>query len=69
MHAYRTVFLILVSTIAVLLAASSFAQDKPSMSAARTLTMSATVEAIDHATRHVTLKGPEGRDRELYRQR
>jgi len=34
--------------------------DKPSISASRTLTMSATVEAIDQETRDVTLVGPEG---------
>ncbi len=34
--------------------------DKPSISASRTLTMSATVESIDQETREVTLVGPEG---------
>lgn len=34
--------------------------DKPSISASRTLTLGATVEAIDHETREVTLKGPSG---------
>jgi len=36
------------------------AQDKPSIAASRTLTLSATVTAIDQATREVTLQGPEG---------
>jgi hypothetical protein len=36
------------------------AQDKPSVSASRTVTMSATVTEIDHDTRMVTLQGPEG---------
>lgn len=36
------------------------ATEKPSMSASRTLTMGAMVEAIDQETREVTLKGPEG---------
>lgn len=35
-------------------------EEKPSLSASRTMTMGATVEAIDHETREVTLKGPEG---------
>lgn len=36
------------------------AQDKPSISATRTVTMSATVTAIDHETRAVTLQGEQG---------
>ena len=36
------------------------ATDKPSMSASQTITMSAVVEAINHETREVTLRGPEG---------
>lgn len=36
------------------------ADDKPSISASRTLAMSAVVEAIDYATREVVLVGPEG---------
>ena len=35
-------------------------EDKPSFSASRTMTMGATVEAIDQETREVTLKGAEG---------
>jgi len=34
--------------------------DKPSMSASQTVTVSALVEAINHETREVTLRGPEG---------
>jgi len=34
--------------------------DKPSMSASQTVTISAVVEAINHETREVTLRGPEG---------
>lgn len=34
--------------------------DKPSMAASRTMTMSATVEAINQETREVTLKGSSG---------
>jgi len=36
------------------------ATDKPSMSASQTVTVSALVEAINHETREVTLRGPEG---------
>lgn len=34
--------------------------DKPAISASRTITMSAEVESINHETREVTLRGPEG---------
>ena len=34
--------------------------DKPSMSASQTVKVSALVEAINHETREVTLRGPEG---------
>lgn len=34
--------------------------EKPAISASRSLTMSATVEAINHETREVTLVGPQG---------
>ena len=34
--------------------------DKPSMSASQTVTISAVVEAINHETREVTLRGPQG---------
>ena len=36
------------------------ATDKPSMSASQTATVTAVVEAINHETREVTLRGPEG---------
>ena len=36
------------------------ATDKPSMYASQTATMTASVEAINHETREVTLRGPEG---------
>ena len=36
------------------------ATDKPSMSASQTATMTASVEAINHETREVTLRGPQG---------
>ncbi len=56
-------FLILIT--ALLSAQLAFAdghadKDKPSLSASRTMTMGATVEAINHETREVTLKGAEG---------
>jgi len=38
----------------------SAATDKPSMSASQTVIMTASVEAINHETREVTLRGPEG---------
>jgi hypothetical protein len=34
--------------------------DKPSMSTSQTVILTATVEAINHETREVTLRGPEG---------
>jgi hypothetical protein len=43
----------------------SVAQDKPGVVVADLLVVTATVEAIDPATRTVTLKGPEGRTRTL----
>ena len=36
------------------------ATDKPSMSTSETVTITALVEAINHETREVTLRGPEG---------
>lgn len=36
------------------------ATDKPSMSTSQTVVLTAMVEAIDHETREVTLRGPEG---------
>lgn len=39
---------------------SAEAEDKPSFSASRTITMEAEVSAIDHATRAVTLSGANG---------
>jgi len=39
---------------------SAPAVEKPSLHTSQTATMSAVVEAIDHETREVTLKGPEG---------
>jgi hypothetical protein len=39
---------------------SAPAMDKPALHASQTATMTALVEAIDHETREVTLKGPEG---------
>jgi len=39
---------------------SAPATDKPSIFTSQTVTMTAEVEAIDHETREVTLKGPEG---------
>ena len=40
--------------------ASEAATDKPSMSTSQSVTVTATVDAIDHETREVTLRGPEG---------
>jgi len=39
---------------------SAPAVEKPSLHTSQTATMTAVVEAIDHETREVTLKGPEG---------
>ena len=36
------------------------ATDKPSMSTSQTVTLTAVVEAINHETREVTMRGPEG---------
>jgi hypothetical protein len=54
--------------LAVLLLASpcwagetAAAADKPSLYTSQTVTLTATVEAINHETREVTLRGPEGR--------
>ena len=63
---YRQTFLFSLALAFCLLSAPVLAHDheskpeKPSFSASRTMTMSAMVEAIDHETREVTLKGPEG---------
>jgi hypothetical protein len=43
-----------------LLAQEAASADKPSFSATQSVTLSATVEAIDMATRQVTLKGEDG---------
>jgi hypothetical protein len=40
--------------------AGEAATDKPSMSTSETVTLTAVVEAINHETREVTLRGPEG---------
>ncbi len=39
---------------------SAAATDKPSMSTSQTIVLTAVVEAINHETREVTLRGPEG---------
>ena len=39
---------------------SAAATDKPSMSTSQTVVLTAVVEAINHETREVTLRGPEG---------
>jgi hypothetical protein len=41
-------------------AESAPATDKPSMSTSQTVTLTAVVEAINHETREVTMRGPEG---------
>ena len=41
-------------------AESAAATDKPSMSTSQTVVLTAVVEAINHETREVTLRGPEG---------
>ncbi len=57
---------ITILTTVLLLNSTAWAQetasavDKPSMSASQTVILTATVEAINHETREVTLKGPEG---------
>lgn len=54
------------AVLTLLIGTTALAQDpagddeKPSISASRTITMSAVVEAIDYETREVTLVGPEG---------
>lgn len=60
MHTTRTGLTALALTLGIILAGNSIAQEKPSMSASRTMTMSATVASIDHDTREVTLEGPQG---------
>ena len=40
---------------------SPAATDKPSMSTSQTVILTAMVEAINHETREVTLRGPEGK--------
>ncbi len=41
-------------------------QEKPSIDLAEELSFTATVEAIDYDTRHVTLKGPQGKTMTFY---
>jgi hypothetical protein len=41
--------------------ADGSATDKPSMSTSQTVILTAMVEAIDHETREMTLRGPEGK--------
>jgi len=40
--------------------------EKPSMDLSEELSFTATVEAIDYDTRHVTLKGPQGKTTTFY---
>jgi hypothetical protein len=57
---------ILILTAALLLASPCWSQesapdtDKPSLYTSQTVTLTAVVEAINHETRDVTLRGPEG---------
>ena len=55
--------IVLLGTMAALMTMGTLpavAQDKPAMVVADLLMTTATVEAVDHATRTVTLKGSEG---------
>jgi hypothetical protein len=53
---------LLLATTAVLAGDDAAMLDRPSFSASQTSTMSAVVEAIDHETRVVTLRKPDGEE-------
>ena len=60
MRKLLSVWLTLVCAVAVAACATPTEQKKPAIERSRVVTVTATVEALDLATRMVTLKGPEG---------
>jgi hypothetical protein len=61
----KIVFVGAAAALMMMVRLQAAAQDKPGVVVADLLVVTATVEAIDHAQRTVTLKGPEGRSRIL----
>ena len=57
---YIPIVALLLTTTAVLAANDDAMMDKPSFAASQTMTISAVVEAIDHETRVVTVRKPDG---------
>lgn len=57
---YIPIVALLLTTTAVLAANDDAMMDRPSFSASQTMTISAVVEAIDHETRVVTVRKPDG---------
>jgi hypothetical protein len=59
---YKTLILVTALLLAspVWSSESAPATDKPSMSTSQTVILTASVEAINHETREITLRGPEG---------
>ena len=57
---YISIVALLLSTTTVLAANEDAMMDKPSFAASQTMTISAVVEAIDHETRVVTVRKPDG---------
>ena len=57
---YISIVAMLLTTTVVLAANEDTMMDKPSFSASQSMTISAVVEAIDHETRVVTVRKPDG---------
>jgi hypothetical protein len=57
---YISIVALLLSSIVVLAADEDAVIDRPSFSASQSITISAVVEAIDHETRVVTVRKPDG---------
>lgn len=57
---YISIVALLLTTTAVLAANEDAMMEKPSFSASQTMTISAVVEAIDHESRVVTVRKPDG---------
>ena len=57
---YISIVALLLSAIVVLAADEDAVMDRPSFSASQSITISAVVEAIDHETRVVTVRKPDG---------
>ena len=57
---YISIVALLLTTTTVLAANEDAMMDKPSFAASQTMTISAVVEAIDHETRVVTVRKPDG---------